>query len=609
MLRRATLLLILTLPALAQAQSQVDLGLEVARTRAVVEDPAAFRPDNAATYLRARYDQLFQLAPERLDLGKIDADPQGLASSLFGLMLALDERYAQFYAADQLTDDLCDAKRRAFRGLRYLREQVLMRGAARAPGKLYAHGQPRLVGDAPRHHWTVAPGWEGKGLADLPRTFGILCMGGSSVSAGIARSAAEDNMFSHFALGYRSQQAETIDGKTYPAGTPLIVEALIETGVIIHPLADHYAKTMRDVIFVVRDQTKQPALDEAMDRFFARARDAVNAGKALPYDFSMGTNTGLNEALEGVGGPHDAAPNPQKIEQLGDLDAYFCSGVGAAVFGQAGVRAFPFMSRIENGPGTGRLFESWGIDPARLTPAPSDADVSPALRRVAEGAVIADLHKVHAMGMVVLEMYRWMDQENWQLRMPLYGMAATWLAGHLNSPHIDLVPTGITTDILRTMGPMDKAANLLTERLLAENAAFAAGHGRNLTPAEMSATLRRVRGDVDGLDKWFRPAPQAIGRYRLAVKPWEGAGNTVELTISPGHGLRYAAQRVERNRQGQVISVARGTASQRDGTLSAEWDSHQGALPPSFTYHLRAGNKITADMPGHASVEKGERIE
>ena len=615
-MRRAMLIGLLALPilvlpaaVLAQPAGKVDLRVEVARTQALIEDPAAFRADNAAALLRARYDELLALPPERIDMAKVDQDPQGLATSLFGLMLALDRRLAELHQAGQLSDDLCDAKRRALRGIRYLREQVLLRGAVHAPGRLYAHGKPRLAEEFTRHHWSVAPGWEGKGARDLPRTFGILCMGGSSVSAGIARSAAEDNMFSHFALGYRSEKSETIEGKTYPAGTPFIVEALIETGVIIHPLEEHYQKTVRDVIFVVRERAKQPAVDAAMDAFFARARDAVNAGKALPYDFSMGTNTGLNEALEGVGGPHDPNPSPEKIDQLGDLDAYFCSGVGAAVFGQAGVRAFPFMSRIEQGPGTGRLFESWGIDPARLTPAPSDADVSPAFLRVAEGVVVAELPKVHAMGMVVLEMYRWMDAENWQLRMPVYGLAATWLAGHLNSPHIDLVPTGITTDILRTMGPMDKAANLLTERLLAENQAFSAARGRNMTPQEMSATLRRVRDDVDGLKKWFRPAPRAIGRYRLEVKPWEGSGHTVDLTVSTGKGLRYAVTRVQRDRQGRVIAVARGTASQQDESLSAEWDSQEGLLVTGYTYKLRQDGTIVANMPGHAHVERGRRVE
>ena len=614
-MRRATSLLGLLLvcgAAHAEPGTKVDLELEVARAEAVVRDPAAFRADNAAAWLRSRYEELFALAPERIDMARVDQDGHGLALSLFRLMLALDERLAGFHAAGQLTDDLCDAKRRALRGIRYLREQVLLRTAAIAPARLYARGTPRLASDFPRQHWSVAPGWEGKGARDLPRTFAILCMGPSSVSAGIARSAAEDIMFSHFALGYRSEQAETVEGKVYPAGTPFIVEALIETGVIIRPLAKHYEKTARDVIFVVRERSKQADLDAAMDAFFARARDAFNAGKALPYDFSMGTNTGLNEALEDVGAPGAAAPGKEKIERLGDLEAYFCSGVGAAVFGQAGVRAFPFMSRIEQGPGTRRLFESWGIDPTRLTPAPSDADVSPALLRVAEGVVIPDLPKVHAMGVVVLEMYRWMDQENWQLRLPWYGMAATWLGGSLNSPHIDLIPTGITTDILRTMGPMDKAANLLAERLLAEDQAFRAARGRGMTPQEMSDTLRRVRGDVDGLQRWFRPAPRAIGRWALKIEygePGEHIGHTVELTVSQGHGLRYAVSRVQRDRQGRVVSVARGTASQWDESLSAEWEDQEGFHAPSYTYRLREDGRIRADKPGHGGVESGRRVE
>ena len=611
-MRRATSLLGLLLvcgAAHAEPGTKVDLELEVARAEAVVRDPAAFRADNAAAWLRSRYEELFALAPERIDMARVDQDGHGLALSLFRLMLALDERLAGFHAAGQLTDDLCDAKRRALRGIRYLREQVLLRTAAIAPARLYARGTPRLASDFPRQHWSVAPGWEGKGARDLPRTFAILCMGPSSVSAGIARSAAEDNMFSHFALGYRSEQAETVEGKVYPAGTPFIVEALIETGVIIRPLAKHYEKTARDVIFVVRERSKQADLDAAMDAFFARARDALEAGAALPYDFSMGTSTGLNEALEGVGAPGAAPPGQEKIERLGDLEAYFCSGVGAAVFGQAGVRVFPFMSRIEQGPGTRRLFESWGIDPERLTPAPSDADVSPALLRVAEGVAIEDLPRVHVMGVVVLEMYRWMDEEGWQLRLPWYGMLGTWVLGRFNSPHIDLIPTGVTTDILRTMGPLDKAANLLAGRLLAEDQAFRAARGRGMTPQEMSFRLRQVRGDVGGLKRWFRPAPHALGRWQLRVDHGERAGNTVELTVGQGRGLHYAVTRVERDRAGQVLRVSRGTATQWDETLSAEWDGHEGPAAPRFSYELDEEGRIRASEPGWAGVESGQRAE
>ena len=60
-MRRATSLLGLLLvcgAAHAEPGTKVDLELEVARAEAVVRDPAAFRADNAAAWLRSRYEEL-----------------------------------------------------------------------------------------------------------------------------------------------------------------------------------------------------------------------------------------------------------------------------------------------------------------------------------------------------------------------------------------------------------------------------------------------------------------------------------------------------------------------------------------------------------------------
>ena len=547
------------------AEGLVDLRREIARTLAQVNDPRAFNAATAAPLLRARFDELLRLAPERIDQRALAEDPHGAVIALFELTLALDRRMAELHQAGQLTNDVADAKRRALRGIRFLREQVLLLAAARTPEKLYQHGRPRLAEVYPRHHWSVAPGWERTSPVDpdFPRTFMILCVGGSSVSAGIARSAAEDNMFSHFALGYRSDREQVVQGKTWPAGSLFVIEALIETGVVLNPLEKHYASTVRDVIFVVRDRSKQAALDAAADAFFERARQALNAGEALPYDFSMGSRTGLSERLEGKG-PTGAAP-------MGDLPAYFCSGVGAVIGDAAGVQVFTNLSRLEQGEQSRRLFEAWGIDPGKRVPAPGDADVSGTLLRVAEGCVISELEKAHVMHVTLAEMFRWMDEEGWQLRMPALAHAFSGLLGRLNDGPLDLglIPRGIDGDILRTMGPMDRAAGHLSNRLLEENAAFRAAHGRSMTPPEMAVRLREVRDDVDGLRRWFRPAPRALGTWALRLD----SGRTARLEVAHDHGLRYRVSRVELDREGNVVSTREGTATQRDGDLDVRWNA------------------------------------
>ncbi|MCA8924194.1 MAG: hypothetical protein KDD82_20460 [Planctomycetes bacterium] len=487
-------------PAPARASGKVDLAQKVRDYTAFVRDPARFTAENAVERLHAGYDEVLTLNMEVLDLAKVDADPHGLLRGLFGLMLALDDRCAEFHQAGQYSDAIANAKRRALRAIRYLREAIMLRTAERAPEQLYAHGKPAFAESFPEHHWTAQEAFRAGGLAALPRTVILLCMGGSNVSATIARSADEDNTFSHLAVGYRSNAPQNVAGVDYPAGTLFLVESLIETGVIIKPFAEHYKGVDRDVIFMARDASKQPAIDAAMDAFFARANAAIHAGKPLKYDFSMGANNGVKQELEGG----EAGEGGDGV--LSDPTAYFCAAVGEEVFAKAGVELLPIRTQLNPGPNSRKLFESWGMDPDAPVMAPGDADVSPALIRVAEAGRLQDLLDNHLRQATLRQMFRWMDEDGYTLRVPWYIKVVTWAAGGLNDTFLDLgkVPSGMDKNILRSFMALDKAANLYYKALKQANDAFREEHGRSMLPLEMVAHLETIRDDVKGTRKWFR---------------------------------------------------------------------------------------------------------
>lgn len=566
-------------------QGKVDLPAKIRSYTALIRDQARFTPQNATRLLHRGYDEVLALRLEKIDFGKIDRDPHAVTEALMTLTLALDDRMAEFYAAGQLSEEIGNAKRRALRAIRYLREAIVMRTAGRAPGKLYTHGKPALAEEYPEFHWSMHPDYRNASHAHLPRTFVLLCMGSSNVSATIARSANEDNTFSHLAIGYRSNAIETVEGITYPPNTLFLVESLIETGVIIKPFADHYKGVDRDVIFVARDESKQGALDAAADAFFKRANDAIKSGKPLGYDFSMGANIGIADALAGKKAPKGEA----KGKKLPDPDAYFCAAIGHELFAKAGMELFPVRTRFNQGENSKAVFRSWGIDAEGAVQAPGDADVSGVLLRVGEAAKIKALEANHTRQAVLRQMFRWMDEENYVLRWPFWVTVATAVAGGLNDTFLDLgkVPSGMNKDILRSFTALDKAATLYNDALVKANQAFKQKHGRSMVPYEMVEHLERIRDRVDGTDRWFRKIPWAQGRYAIDLR-WRRK-SIVEFTSSGG---RFKVLRRVYDKKGRLIETIEGTATQDEKYVKARFRRSTRYTPRELKYRLEFDGEI-----------------
>ncbi|MCA8920968.1 MAG: hypothetical protein KDD82_04115 [Planctomycetes bacterium] len=490
----------------------VDLEAALRAGLRQVLDPEGFNAATADAQLRLAYEQLFTLDAARIDLARLDARAAQVVQLTFELQLAIDERMAEFDAAGRYPAKLANAKRRALRGLRYLRERVLLRTARADPGRLYGDSTPRLAAWAPAFHWTVRASHAQLPPERFPRTFVLLSEGGSPTSAAIARSADEDNMFSHLSVGYVSDQPYTVKGVDYPAGTPFTIESFINSGVTVRLLEAHMSgKNNREVLFFLRDPAKQAALDQAAEAFFERVLLAQASGAPLGYDFSMGTAKikGLVAELEGTPGNEGRVFDPAVVRMDGahyrDVNDYFCSEVGEAVFATAGLQLFPHRSTVEAGAGTRRLFESWGIDPSIPISAPGDADVSPALVRIAEGAKLGLLRANHQRHAALTSVFRWLD-DGYTLRVPWYVKAfGKTAAGYARLP---ILPSfglpKVSADVMISTIALNKVASKLTARLAADDEAFFAEHGRAMTPAETYAHLDRIRGELK-LARWLRP--------------------------------------------------------------------------------------------------------
>lgn len=602
----------LALPAAAQDERRIDLRGQIQAALELVRDPARFHRGNAEALLSRGYEQLFGIDPARLDLEELDRDPEGLNRLVFELVLAIDDRTA---AIDREQGGLSEAagaaKRRVLRGLRYLREQLLLRAHRAHPDRLYAGGRPafaQLPPTAPgldRYHWTVAPGHFQRRFqaSELPRTFFILNEGDMTLSAAIARSSSEDNMFSHYSVGWVSDREVQIKGKTWPAGSLLTIEALIERGVVIEPLPYHWKEALngwsaREAVFFLRDPAQQAALDKAADAFFTRANQAFSAGKPLGYDFSMGT--GLSGAVEG-------RPAPGPLE----MSKYFCSGVAEAIGHAAGVELFTHPSRLEPGSNSRALFVRWGLDPDRPLPSPGDGDVSTALVRVAEGVNLDRLEVTHQRHAILERVFAWIDRDGYQVRSPKAFQGGTELITKLNDKvegtafDFGLVPNGITPEIMQSLVPIQFTAQAYLKRLKQREEEFRREHGRSLTPAEMAAYLEQIRDEVD-VDAWF--VRGAAGRYALEATrpfPWSKPASTTLLVEQQAGGFRVVR---EVRRGGLLIARGVGTGVQEGKKLRVSFAAREGEHPERLTYELERDGRIAARLSLTRS-ERGARAE
>lgn len=592
-------------PAPAAPAGAIDLRARLEAALALVNDPQRFHAGTAEALLAQGYEQLFQIDPTQLDLAGLDAEPEALNRLVFDLVLAIDERTATLHQEGGLSDGAAQAKRRVLRGLRFLREQVLVRAHRRHPERLYAGGRPGLAALPPtqegldHYHWTVAPARFGLRFQpdQLPRTFFILNEGDLPLSAAIARSASEDNTFSHYSIGYVTDREQVLQGVRYPAGTLLTIEALIERGVVIEPFAYHWKESLlgwsaREAVFFLRDPARQAAVDAAADAFFARARDALERGEPLGYDFQMGHS--LTSAVEG------APP------RLFTTNRFFCSGVAQLIGEAAGVDLFTHPSRLEASPNARALFRRWGLDPDRPLPSPGDGDVSTALVRVAEGVNLERIEAAHLRHAVMERVFTWIDRDGYQVVSPRWFKGGTALITDLNDAvegtPLDLgkVPNGITPEVLQSLLPMQFTTQAWMKRLEALNQDSWRAQGRALTPAELAAHMERLRPEVD-VDRWF--VRGAEGRYALSHSrpfPWSKPGRTL-LTVERRGEALHVVREVWRGET--RLARAEGTAVQTGKKLRATFTTREGDHPTHLGWELERDGRIA----GRLSLTRVER--
>jgi len=213
----------------------------------------------------------------------------------------------------------------------------------------------------------------------------LVSRGGAPTSALIARGSDYPGNFSHVALFYVTPQT----------GKGLIIEALIEYGVVITPLEDYF-KDKKLRILVLRLRPGLPALAANPQLAHEAAQGAYKqaTSRHIPYDFAM---------------------DYQNHEQM------FCSEVVYAAYKAKGVELWPALSHI-SAPGTVAWLADFGVRHF-ITQCPADLEYDPSLAVAGEWRDFKTLFKDHVDNAVTDAMLESADKGmamdyNWLLLAP-----------------------------------------------------------------------------------------------------------------------------------------------------------------------------------------------
>ncbi len=556
-------LLASVVPTEGKSQTRDLLG-EVQALQTAIDARSTPSVQDVAVVLDDLYASVYAVNPDDAQAAFVEGDPAELARALHGATLAVDGRMRALYAQGRFSEALSASSHRAVRAMRQLREKAMRKAGAGAFVTSPLPGEDEIQ----RYSWVGSD-------APLPATFFLANAWPDPVCAAITRATERFHAFCHFAIAFRTESDLRVGRETYPAGSLLTVEAGADRGILVWPLASHLRGasglgTVREAIFVIADPALQPAVDRARRALVARVVDALNAGRPLGYDFTMGT-----------GGRGDA-----DISAI-EMDYHFCSGLGEVIGEEIGQPFFTYPSRFAELTRPPDLLEMWGIDRNHTVAAPGDVDHTVALRRFAEGVDLGRMEELHRLQEVGGSLVRWTREGSHGVHVPGWLRSSIGLVTGIHDLlRLNLLPK-IPAPVMASFVPVILTANRYTAWLDEEAAAFEARYDRPMLRREMAERLLETRDELDTAP-WFVPLPALAGRYELAVTDGLfGERPRIELEVTE---LDATSLRVERTQ-----SDLRGGRRTATGFARPFWDRFDAHLVADDGTRLAIRYRVSID--------------
>jgi hypothetical protein len=466
-------------------QEVISLAYEIKDFGQEVENANIFNSRTCEGVLKGAYKNIYKFKPEGFDLDDVKKNWLSQYNQVWAVRVKLREKVLSFVQAagsDYASVKPCVvAAREMNRALRWIEDYLAENFSGEAQD--FKAGNPKFEADpnfklSPlqgKSPWLlIAPKSSGSQESLGMRQFSgsqqlqqpadsligqevkiksgdmILSRGGAYTSAAISRITDVDSQFSHLAVIYipgLPNQELTI-AQALKRKNVLVLEAHIEIGSTIRPLADYFAdKNARNMLLRFQDPVKAHAGAEWTYKFIQKFRsderkrnpgfasDDVNYN--VPYNFKMDLQN---------------FRNPKEL---------FCSQVGYVGLKNVGVDIPMFMSTLNPKTSLPRMM---GIQNTTMF-SPSDIEFDPRFSLLAEYRNIRKLKSLRIKDMILTSAFRWMDQLKYELRPDLKINAkalSAWTMRHLDIKMTkEKLPKNMNTKILRGVLTLEKVSSAL----------------------------------------------------------------------------------------------------------------------------------------------------
>lgn len=422
--------------------------------------------EQRAHHLNAIYDMLNDINLQSYPVAEIKANAKAAIENLFQDRIILRNKLIQWEQAKEklyanrkvdtpvLSENLVNNVRRNFRILRTLEDMIGETTIDHAQLKNGEKVQTAFTVGGP--NMVIYPGYASKygNRFDFQSGDVIVMRGNRYNSAAIAKITTEDSPFSHALIVY-------IDEKT---GERFGVEALIETGVVIHKL-DHLLNEGVGRMILLRHDNPVLAHRAALAAY-KRAYEINGKGS---YDFSF-----------------ELPKRDARNQLIDNSDAFFCSQVVRYAFDVAsGGRFIPgrYLSELPQQKNSAFL-KNLGAT-ATKTISPGDFEVETRFELVAEWRDFRITRDLRLKEAVIDKMYQLMENEGYEFTSTSLIRTSAATAKELSTwPILDSIvtmiagpiPSYMTKEIIETMMMIQFTAGPMHEVLAKADKEYSKQH-------------------------------------------------------------------------------------------------------------------------------------
>ncbi|MCX7978282.1 MAG: YiiX/YebB-like N1pC/P60 family cysteine hydrolase [Bdellovibrionaceae bacterium] len=460
--------------------SSVDFISLVRKVQADLGNPSIYNPASCESYGQQLTEYLFDkdsthFVP-RTPAEKEELLKHGptLVSDLFQIRLMIRERLRDFESQGEVSPGCLQQMRRAFRYLRFasefLSEWLIANGVFKVPaGKVLAGPFPATE---------VNPAFQSANL--LPGDL-LLMRGKSYISAMIARIGDEEGHFSHLAI-----VGEDTKGNLY------LVEALIQTGSIIHPISHFHDKELARAV-VYRHPDRELAKRAARAAWEHVKSYREQRGEAIRYDFAMDDS---------------------------DASSLYCSELVQLAYRKVtnGSLVLPrYKTTAEELEKVGFL-KSMSIRKSKFF-APSDIEFDTRFELVAEHRDFRFLRQNRIQDAVLQSQFTWMKEKGYRYRGNAVYPSLAVLAKLLRQMGLlkEVFPKYMPIETVKTSTWMRVSSGYLEKSLMEIEKNYFSKNGHSLTFKDLLAEVEKLR--IEDCQKeeevWKSSASNEEGKQRV----------------------------------------------------------------------------------------------